>query len=167
MNQKTPSVAIVTGASRGIGAAIAERLAADGFAVIINYSGNPAPAYELVGKIEQRGGRALSIKADVSDAAAVAQLFDSAEQAFGGVDVLVNNAGVIALAPVADMHDEDVDRLLDINLKGSFNAMREAAKRLRDNGRIINFSSSVRGVRTYRRAAPAAAGRWRNRAARR
>ncbi|HEJ7174962.1 SDR family oxidoreductase [Serratia marcescens] len=146
MNQKTHSVAIVTGASRGIGAAIAERLAADGFAVIINYSGNPAPADELVGKIEQRGGRALSVKADVSDAAAVAQLFDSAEQAFGGVDVLVNNAGVIALAPVADMRDEDVDRLLDINLKGSFNAMREAAKRLRDNGRIINFSSSVVGL---------------------
>lgn len=146
MNQKTPPVAIVTGASRGIGAAIAERLAADGFTVIINYSGNPAPAEALAGKIEQGGGRALSVKADVSDASAVARLFDSAEQAFGGVDVLVNNAGVIALAPVADMRDEDVDRLLDINLKGSFNAMREAAKRLRDNGRIINFSSSVVGL---------------------
>lgn len=146
MNQKTHSVAIVTGASRGIGAAIAERLAADGFTVIINYSGNPAPADELVRKIELRGGRALSVKADVSDAAAVTRLFDSAEQAFGGVDVLVNNAGVIALAPIADMRDEDADRLLDINLKGSFNAMREAAKRLRDNGRIINFSSSVVGL---------------------
>ncbi len=92
MNQKTPPVAIVTGASRGIGAAIAERLAADGFTVIINYSGNPAPD-ELVRKIEQRGGRALSVKADVSDAAAVTRLFDSAEQAFGGVDVLVNTPG--------------------------------------------------------------------------
>ncbi|HEJ8091238.1 TPA: SDR family oxidoreductase [Serratia liquefaciens] len=146
MNTKTQQVAIVTGASRGIGAAIAERLAADGFTVIVNYSGNQALADELVRKIEQSGGRALSARADVSDAAAVAQLFDRAEQAFGGVDILVNNAGVIALAPVAEMSNADVDRLIDINLKGTFNTLREAAKRLRDNGRIINFSSSVVGL---------------------
>ncbi|CAI2514288.1 3-oxoacyl-[acyl-carrier-protein] reductase FabG [Serratia liquefaciens] len=146
MNTKTQQVAIVTGASRGIGAAIAERLAADGFTVIVNYSGNQALADELVRKIEQSGGRALSARADVSDAAAVAQLFDRAEQAFGGVDILVNNAGVIALAPVAEMSDADADRLIDINLKGTFNTLREAAKRLRDNGRIINFSSSVVGL---------------------
>ncbi|MBB1584400.1 SDR family oxidoreductase [Serratia sp. OS31] len=146
MNTKTQQVAIVTGASRGIGAAIAERLAADGFTVIVNYSGNQALADELVRKIEQNGGRALSARADVSDAAAVTQLFDRAEQAFGGVDILVNNAGVIALAPVAEMSDADVDRLIDINLKGTFNTLREAAKRLRDNGRIINFSSSVVGL---------------------
>ncbi|AMH00854.1 SDR family oxidoreductase [Serratia liquefaciens] len=146
MNTKTQQVAIVTGASRGIGAAIAERLAADGFTVIVNYSGNQALADGLVRKIEQSGGRALSARADVSDAAAVAQLFDRAEQAFGGVDILVNNAGVIALAPVAEMSDADVDRLIDINLKGTFNTLREAAKRLRDNGRIINFSSSVVGL---------------------
>ena len=103
-------------------------------------------ADQLVRKIEQKGGRALSAKADVSDAAAVAQLFDRAEQAFGGVDILVNNAGVIALAPVAEMSDADVDRLIDINLKGTFNTLREAAKRLRDNGHIINFSSSVVGL---------------------
>lgn len=146
MNTTSQQVAIVTGASRGIGAAIAERLAADGFTVIVNYSGNQALADQLVRKIEQNGGRALSAKADVSDAAAVAQLFDRAEQAFGGVDILVNNAGVIALAPVAEMSDADVDRLIDINLKGTFNTLREAAKRLRDNGRIINFSSSVVGL---------------------
>lgn len=146
MNTKTQQVSIVTGASRGIGAAIAERLAADGFTVIVNYSGNQALADELVRKIEQNGGRALSARADVSDAAAVTQLFDRAEQAFGGVDILVNNAGVIALAPVAEMSDADVDRLIDINLKGTFNTLREAAKRLRDNGRIINFSSSVVGL---------------------
>lgn len=146
MNTKTQQVAIVTGASRGIGAAIAERLAADDFTVIVNYSGNQALADELVRKIEQSGGRALSARADVSDAAAVAQLFDRAEQAFGGVDILVNNAGVIALAPVAEMSDADVDRLIDINLKGTFNTLREAAKRLCDNGRIINFSSSVVGL---------------------
>jgi 3-oxoacyl-[acyl-carrier protein] reductase len=146
MNTTSQQVAIVTGASRGIGAAIAERLAADGFTVIVNYSGNQALADQLVRKIEQKGGRALSAKADVSDAAAVAQLFDRAEQAFGGVDILVNNAGVIALAPVAEMSDADVDRLININLKGTFNTLREAAKRLRDNGRIINFSSSVVGL---------------------
>jgi 3-oxoacyl-[acyl-carrier protein] reductase len=146
MNDTTQQVALVTGASRGIGAAIAERLAADGFTVIINYAGNQQLADELVRKIEQRGGIALSAKADVSDAQAVHQLFDRVEQAFGGVDVLVNNAGVMELAPVADMSDAQVDRLLDINLKGTFNTLREAAKRLRDHGRIINFSSSVVGL---------------------
>jgi 3-oxoacyl-[acyl-carrier protein] reductase len=146
MNDTTQQVALVTGASRGIGAAIAERLAADGFTVIINYAGNQQLADELVRKIEQRGGIALSAKADVSDAQAVRQLFDRVEQAFGGVDVLVNNAGVMELALVADMSDAQVDRLLDINLKGTFNTLREAAKRLRDHGRIINFSSSVVGL---------------------
>jgi 3-oxoacyl-[acyl-carrier protein] reductase len=146
MNTTPQQVAIVTGASRGIGAAIAERLAADGMTVIVNYSGNQVLADQLVRKIEQNGGRALSAKADVSDAAAVAKMFDHAEQAFGGVDILVNNAGVIALAPVAEMSDADADRLIDINLKGTFNTLREAAKRLRDNGRIINFSSSVVGL---------------------
>jgi 3-oxoacyl-[acyl-carrier protein] reductase len=146
MNDTTQQVALVTGASRGIGAAIAERLAADGFTVIINYAGNQQLADELVRKIEQCGGRALSAKADVSDAQAVRQLFDRVEQAFGGVDILVNNAGVMELATVADMSDAQVDRLLDINLKGTFNTLREAAKRLRENGRIINFSSSVVGL---------------------
>ncbi|MGL5389716.1 MAG: SDR family oxidoreductase [Serratia sp. (in: enterobacteria)] len=146
MTNNIQQVALVTGASRGIGAAIAERLAADGFTVIINYAGNQQLADELVRNIEQRGGRALSAKADVSDPQAVRQLFDRVEQAFGGVDVLVNNAGVIELAPVAQMSDAQVDRLIDINLKGTFNTLREAAKRLRDNGRIINFSSSVVGL---------------------
>lgn len=146
MTDNTQQVALVTGASRGIGAAIAERLASDGFTVIINYAGNQQLADELVRNIEQRGGRALSAKADVSDPQAVRQLFDRVEQAFGGVDVLVNNAGVIELAPVAEMSDAQVDRLIDINLKGTFNTLREAAKRLRDNGRIINFSSSVVGL---------------------
>lgn len=146
MTNNTQQVALVTGASRGIGAAIAQRLAADGFTVIINYAGNQQLADELVRNIEQRGGCALSAKADVSDPQAVRQLFDRVEQAFGGLDVLVNNAGVIELAPVAEMSDAQVDRLIDINLKGTFNTLREAAKRLRDNGRIINFSSSVVGL---------------------
>lgn len=140
-------VAIVTGASRGIGAAIAERLARDGFTVVVNYSGNAAPAEELARKIEQAGGKALTAKADVSDAEAVRRMFDAAEAAFGGIDVLVNNAGIMALSPISDAKDADFDRLMDVNLKGTFNTLREAGKRLRNGGRIVNFSTSVVGLK--------------------
>jgi 3-oxoacyl-[acyl-carrier protein] reductase len=139
-------VAVVTGASRGIGAAIAERLAADGFAVVINYSGNAAPAEELQRIILAQGGRAIAARADIADPDAVRALFDAAEQHFGGVDVLVNNAGIMTLANIADTDDAAFDRLVSINLKGTFNTLREAARRLRDGGRIINFSSSVVGL---------------------
>jgi 3-oxoacyl-[acyl-carrier protein] reductase len=138
--------AIVTGASRGIGAAVATRLAADGFAVVINYSGAAAPAEALAAKIEQAGGRSLCVKADVGDPAAVRQMFDSAEAAFGGVDVLVNNAGIMQNANIADSDDAFFDRHIAVNLKGTFNTLREAAKRLRSGGRIVNFSSSVVGL---------------------
>ena len=147
MTSKSNKVAIVTGASRGIGAAVAERLAADGLTVVINYSGDAKSAEALAKKIEAKGGRALTAKADVSDAAAVRGMFDAAEAAFGGVDVLVNNAGIMRLAKIADSDDALFDQQIAINLKGSFNAMREAAKRLRDGGRIINFSTSVVGVK--------------------
>ncbi len=146
MNDNRNNVAIVTGASRGIGAAVAERLARDGFTVVVNYAGSAGPAEALVQTIEAAGGRAISAKADVSDAAAVARMFESAEAAFGGVDVLVNNAGIMKLAPFAESDDALFDSQIAVNLKGSFNAMREAAKRLRDGGRIINFSSSVTGL---------------------
>jgi 3-oxoacyl-[acyl-carrier protein] reductase len=139
-------IAIVTGASRGIGAAIAERLAADGFAVVVNYAGDVASAEALVASIERAGGRAISVKADVSDAQAVRRVFDSAESAFGGIDVLVNNAGIMPLATFKDADDALFDRTIAINLKGVFNGMREAAKRLRNGGRIISFSSSVVGL---------------------
>jgi 3-oxoacyl-[acyl-carrier protein] reductase len=139
-------VAIVTGASRGIGAAVAERLAKDGFIVVINFSGDAAPAEALARKIETAGGRALTAKADVSDPKAVRRLFDAAEEAFGGVDVLVNNAGIMGVAKVADTDDASFDRHIAINLKGTFNTLREAATRLRQGGRIINFSSSVIGL---------------------
>ncbi|MFZ4833329.1 SDR family oxidoreductase [Rouxiella sp. Mn2063] len=139
-------VALVTGASRGIGASIAERLAQDGFTVIVNYSRGAAEADALVEKIELAGGRAISAQGDVSDAAAVARIFASAEQAFGGIDVLVNNAGIMTLSTIADTDDASFDRLIDINLKGTFNTLREASKRLRDGGRIVNFSSSVVGL---------------------
>ena len=143
MNTSSQKVAIVTGSSRGIGAAIAERLAHDGFAVVVNYSGNAAPAHALVDKITQQGGSALAVQADVSDSAAVRQLFKTTLDTFGGVDVLVNNAGIMALAPLSDTDDATFDRLLAINFKGTFNTLREATKHLRDGGRIINFSSSV------------------------
>jgi 3-oxoacyl-[acyl-carrier protein] reductase len=140
-------VAIVTGASRGIGAAIAERLAKDGFTVVINYSGNAAPAEQLAARIEQAGGKALTAKADVSDADAVRRMFDAAEAAFGGVDVLVNNAGIMMLSSLTDADDANFDRQISVNLKGTFNTLREAGKRLRDGGRIINFSTSVVGLK--------------------
>jgi len=146
MTQNLNKVAIVTGASRGIGAAVAQRLADDGFTVVINYSGDAAPAEALARKIEAKGGRALTAKADVSDPAAVRGMFDAAETAFGGVDVLVNNAGIMTLSSVADTDDAAFDRLVGVNLKGVFNTLREAARRLRDGGRIVNFSSSVVGL---------------------
>jgi 3-oxoacyl-[acyl-carrier protein] reductase len=147
MTSRTNKVAIITGASRGIGAAVADRLAADGFTVVINYSGDTKSAEALARKIEDRGGRALTAKADVSDPNAVRRMFDAAEAAFGGVDVLVNNAGIMKLGRIADSDDAMFDQQIAINLKGSFNAMREAARRLRDGGRIVNFSTSVVGTR--------------------
>lgn len=143
----TRPVAIVTGGSRGIGAAISERLAADGHAVVVNYAGRRDDAEALAARIVAAGGQAVALQADVADPAAVRRLFDAAEARYGGVDVLVNNAGVLDLAPVATFDDAAFDRLVAINLKGSFNAMREAAGRLRDGGRIVNFSSSVLGLR--------------------
>lgn len=146
MPDANSKVAIVTGGSRGIGAAIAERLAADGFAAVINYAGSAAEAEALAGKIAQAGGRAITAQADVSDAGAVARLFDAAESAFGGVDVLVNNAGVMRLAALADADDAGFDSQIAINLKGTFNTLREAARRLRNGGRIVNLSSSQAGI---------------------
>ena len=147
MSNETSKVAIVTGASRGIGAAVAERLAGDGFIVVINYSGDTKSAETLARKIEAKGSRALAVKADVSDPTAVRGLFDAAAAAFGGIDVLINNAGIMKLAKIADSDDAVFDQQIAVNLKGSFNAMREAGKRLRDGGRIVNFSTSVVGTR--------------------
>ena len=146
MTQQTSQVALVTGASGGIGAEAARRLARDGFAVIVNYAGNAAPAEQVAREIEAAGGKAVVAQADVSDPAAVRRLFDSAEAAFGGVDVVVNNAGIMKLANIADADDALFDQTLAVNLKGVFNVLREAARRLRDGGRIINLSSSVVGL---------------------
>lgn len=138
--------AIVTGASRGIGAAIAQRLARDGIAVIVNYAGDAQAAETVVSSIRTAGGQAEAVKADVSDPAAARRLFDAAEKSFGGVDVVVNNAGIMTLATIAASDDAMFDRHIAVNLKGTFNMMREAATRLRRGGRIVNFSSSVVGL---------------------
>ena len=140
-------VAIVTGASRGIGRAVAERLAKDGLAVAVNYAGGEAEAAALAGKIRADGGRAISVQADVSKSEDVIRLFDATEKEFGGVDVLVNNAGIMVLSTIAAADDAQFDRMIAINLKGTFNGLREAAKRLRGGGRIINFSTSVVGLK--------------------
>lgn len=149
MNQPTPSqVAIVTGASRGIGAAVALRLARDGYAVVVNYAGKTEEARGVVQAIESEGGQAIAVQADVSDSAAVRRLFDEAISAWGRVDVLVNNAGIMppALPQLAQTDDATFDRLFSINVKGTFNTLREAATRLAAGGRIVNFSSSVIGL---------------------
>src|SRR6476620_12652178 len=146
MTTQSNKVAIVTGASGGIGAAVAERLAKDGFIVVVNYASNAASAEAVVARIEAAGGRAVTAQADVSNATAVVRMFDSAETAFGGVDVLINNAGIMNPAAIKDSTDDLFDRHIAVNLKGTFNTLREGARRLRDGGRIVNFSSSVTGL---------------------
>jgi 3-oxoacyl-[acyl-carrier protein] reductase len=148
MNTNQNKVAIVTGSSRGIGAAIARRLAADGLAVIVNYAGRVADADKVVQEIQAAGGKAAAIQADVSVPAEVAALFNQTETLFGGVDIIVNNAGIMqpGLVPLAETDDSLFDRLLAINLKGTFNMLRLAAKHLRSSGRIVNFSTSVVGL---------------------
>lgn len=143
-----PQVAIVTGASRGIGAEIARQLARDGYQVVINYAGNAAEAQKVAAEIAAEGGKALPIQADVADAAAVNALFAQTIAAFGRVDVLVNNAGIMPpnLPTLADTDDATFDRLIAVNLKGSFNTMRAAAAHLHTGGRIVNFSTSVIGL---------------------
>ena len=141
-------VAIVTGASRGIGAAVAERLAREGFAVVVNYAGSAKDAAAVVDRIAAAGGAAVAVQADVADPEAARCLFDEAVAAYGRVDVLVNNAGVMAAAlpMLADTDDATFDRLFAVNVKGSFNTMREAATRLQDGGHVVNFSTSVIGL---------------------
>jgi 3-oxoacyl-[acyl-carrier protein] reductase len=135
--------AIVTGSSRGIGRAVALRLARDGHAVVVNYAGNKKSANEVVAEIESAGGRALAVQGDVSKAADVVHLFDETERGFGGVDALINNAGIMITKTVGETDDDTFDRTFAINVRGVFLALREAAKRVRRGGRIVNFSTSA------------------------
>lgn len=146
MTNTNISTAIVTGASGGIGAAVAERLAADGFAIAVHYGRDADAAQTVVRTIEAAGGRATAIQADLADPAGAAALFDAAEARLGAPRVLVNCAGVMSLSPLADADDASFARQVDINLGGVFRTMREAARRLSDGGRIVNLSTSVVGL---------------------
>ncbi len=143
MSTLNEKVVLVTGASRGIGATIARQLANAGARVIINYAGSKEAAEKLVSEIRDAGGNALALQADVSKADQVKNLFDASIAYYGRIDVLVNNAGIMINKLVKDTTDDDFSRSFDINVKGTFNTLREAATRLADNGTVINFSTSV------------------------
>src|SRR5882762_4331444 len=136
-------VAVVTGASGGIGRAVALRLARDGFRVVLNYAGNAGNAETAVAEIKAADGHAFAVQADVADAAAVARLFQETLGAFGQIDVVVNSAGIMPMGPIAEGSLEAFDRVIATNLRGSFIVMAQAAKHVGKGGRIIMFSSSV------------------------
>lgn len=143
MAETQSKVAIVTGASGGIGAAVALRLARDGFALALNYAGNPAKAGEAAAKIKTANGRAVAIQGDVSKADEVERLFKETKDAFGRIDAVVNCAGIMPLGPIADGNLEVFDKVIAINLRGNYIVMSQAAKHVAKGGRIIAFSSSV------------------------
>lgn len=140
---KQIKTALVTGASGGIGRAIALRLASDGFAIAVHYAGNPAKANEVVAEIEQAGGRALAVQGDIADAQDVTRLFDTAGQLSGSVDVVVHSAGIMANFPIAGGDVDAFDRIIRTNLRGSFLVLGKAAETLQRGGRIIALSTSV------------------------
>lgn len=139
----TDRVAVVTGGSGGIGHAVAVRLAQAGMAVAVHYAGNRDRAETVVDEIVAGGGRAMVVAADVADESEVAALFDQVEAAFGGVDVVVNTAGIMLLSPLAELNLDDFDRMHRTNVRGTFVVSQQAARRVREGGAIINFSSSV------------------------
>jgi 3-oxoacyl-[acyl-carrier protein] reductase len=143
MNTLSEKVILVTGASRGIGATVAQKLASLGAKVIVNYAGGKEAADQTVNLIKQQGGEAIALQADVSKADEVAAMFDAAIAHYGKIDVLVNNAGIMITKLLKDTTDEDFTRQFDINVRGTFNTLREAATKLADNGSIINFSSTT------------------------
>ena len=139
----TTRVALVTGGSGGIGRAVTERLAKDGIAVGVHYSGNKAKADETVAAIVAAGGRAIPVGGDVADEHAMAAAFDAVEEEFGGIDVVVNTAGIMVLSPIATLNLDDLDRVHRTNIRGTFVVSQQAARRVRAGGAIINFSTSV------------------------
>ncbi|MDQ0594178.1 3-oxoacyl-[acyl-carrier protein] reductase [Chryseobacterium ginsenosidimutans] len=143
MNNLSNKVVLVTGASKGIGAEVAKKLAEAGAKVIVNFSGSKADADNVVEEIKTNGGEAIAVQADVSKSEDVKSLFDQSIAHFGRIDVLVNNAGIMITKTIQETTDEDFDRHFSINVKGVFNTLREAATKLADNGSIINFSTSV------------------------
>ena len=138
---KRTKTALVTGSSRGIGRAIAERLAAEGVVVVINYTRHPGQADETVSGIVDRGGKALAIRADLSKPGEVKRLFDDAEKAVGPLDIVVANAGVFLTKPLTESTEEDYEYVFNINTKGVFFTLQEAARRVREGGRIVAVST--------------------------
>ena len=143
MNDLNNKVAIITGSSRGIGKAIATRLANDGAAVVINYSHSADKAEAAVKEIEQAGGKAVAIGADVSKVGDLERLFEETVDKLGKVDILVNCAGVVVYKPIVEVTEEDFDKIMAVNVKGTYFACQQAAKRMADGGRIINISSTT------------------------
>ena len=139
-------VAIVTGASRGIGRAIALRLSQEGASVVVNYKRGAEQAKDVVSAIEAAGGKALAVQADVSKTAEIRDLFDRTQETYSQIDILVNNAGVTLTKPIAEVTEAEFDNLFAINVKGTFFACQEAAKRMAEGGRIVNFSSSTTAI---------------------
>ncbi|PBB24762.1 MULTISPECIES: SDR family oxidoreductase [unclassified Mesorhizobium] len=133
--------AIVTGSSRGIGRAIAEGLAAQGAAVVVNYVGNRKAADEVVAGIASKGGKALAIQADISSVSDVRRLFDETESRLGAIDIVVANVGVAVIKPLTEVTEADFDQVFGTNAKGTFFTLQEAARRVRDGGRIIAVST--------------------------
>ncbi|EME74137.1 SDR family oxidoreductase [Bacillus sonorensis] len=137
--------AIVTGASRGIGRTIAEQLAGLGIKVAVNYASSPEKAKEVVEGIREKGGEAVAVQADLSTVAGVKSLFTKTVEAFGKVDILINNAGVNIYKPIQDVTEEDFDKQFNLNVKGTFFACQQAMTYMEEKGRIVNFSTSVAG----------------------
>jgi 3-oxoacyl-[acyl-carrier protein] reductase len=143
MASLTGKVAIITGASRGIGRAIAHRLAQDGASIVVNYGRSADQAKELVSSIESEGGKALAVQADMSQVDDIRHLFQEAVDRFGQLDILVNNAGIAKRMFVAEVTEADFDEVFAINVRGVLFAMQEAARRMNDGGRIVYISSST------------------------
>ncbi|WP_416901943.1 SDR family oxidoreductase [Micromonospora echinospora] len=136
-------VAIVTGGSQGIGRQIVKRLAADGYAVVLNFATSKVEAEQTVAEIVAAGGNAVAVQADVGDEFAVARLFDTAERTYGGIDVVVNSAGIVVHAPIAELDLADLDRVHRTNIRGTFVVDQQAARRVRPGGTIVNISSTT------------------------
>lgn len=136
-------VALVTGGSCGIGREVVKRLVADNFAVAVHYASNKEKAETLVADIIVAGGQALVVGGDVADEKVMAQVFDEVEVAFGGIDVVINTAGMMLLSTIVDLNLDDLDRMFRTNIRGTFVVAQQAARRVRSGGAIINFSTSV------------------------
>jgi 3-oxoacyl-[acyl-carrier protein] reductase len=146
MNNRKEQVAIITGASRGIGKEIAEHLARLGITTVINYNTNKEEAQEVVKGIIFEGGKAMAIQADISNVNELANLFEKTIESYGKIDILVNNAGLMKNNSIENVSEEEFDRHFNINVKGTYFACQQAMKHMEENGRIINFSTSVTGV---------------------